>query len=57
MRRSEVQESDGHLTHGTVDGYYNHGCRCSACCEVGREYMRQRRARAAGYKPTKAEAT
>jgi hypothetical protein len=40
-----------HLRHGTIDGYFNHGCRCAACKAVGAEYMRDRRRRASSYKP------
>lgn len=29
-----------HLTHGSLDGYVNHRCRCEPCKEAGCEYMR-----------------
>lgn len=41
--------------HGTIDGYYNHGCRCATCKAIGTKYMRDRSQRARDYKPTKAE--
>jgi hypothetical protein len=31
------------LTHGTFDGYNNHGCRCEECKKAASDYHRSRR--------------
>lgn len=31
------------FTHGTFDGYNNHGCRCVKCKKAASDYMRARR--------------
>jgi hypothetical protein len=41
------------IPHGTISGYFNHNCRCDPCRKAGSEYMKDRRRRAAAYKPTR----
>lgn len=34
----------GRWRHGTITGYFNHGCRCSSCHGAASAYTRDRRA-------------
>ena len=47
------QLEDGDKRHGTVNGYINYGCRCSACTKANSDYLvpRARERRANGLEP------
>lgn len=58
MSGNPLRDSGGiepKVKHGTIDAYFNHGCRCDECREAGSRYMKDRRARAAGYAPRRSE--